>query len=228
MSFDALAPHYRWMEFVLAGEKLQRCRTAFLDDIPAARNILLVGEGPGRCLVECCRRFAGARIVCVDASEKMLEQARRRLAGQGAPAARVEFIQADVVNWSPPVKAFDLLATNFFLDCFREEQLEQIIGRLARAATPGANWLVADFQVPAGGLKRMRSRLILWVMYSFFRTMTRLPANKLTAPDSYLKRAGFILDRRVETEWGLLHSDWWRESGQCETWRIPPAGCLCH
>ena len=44
MSFDLLAPHYRWMEFILAGEKLQRCRTAFLDELPAARNILLVGE----------------------------------------------------------------------------------------------------------------------------------------------------------------------------------------
>src|SRR5439155_22241467 len=34
MSFDTLAPHYRWMEFILAGKKLQRCRTAFLDEIP--------------------------------------------------------------------------------------------------------------------------------------------------------------------------------------------------
>lgn len=30
MSFDLLAPHYRWLEFVLAGNKLQRCRTAYL------------------------------------------------------------------------------------------------------------------------------------------------------------------------------------------------------
>ena len=29
-SFDLLAPHYRWMEFVLAGRKLQECRTVFL------------------------------------------------------------------------------------------------------------------------------------------------------------------------------------------------------
>src|SRR5712671_6722984 len=56
VNFDVLARHYRWMELVLAGEKLQRCRTAFLGEIPAARNILLLGEGHGRCLVECCRR----------------------------------------------------------------------------------------------------------------------------------------------------------------------------
>src|SRR5947207_3033135 len=53
MSFDLLAPHYRWMEFLLAGEKLHRGRTAFLDLIPPPEKILLAGEGHGRCLVEC-------------------------------------------------------------------------------------------------------------------------------------------------------------------------------
>jgi SAM-dependent methyltransferase len=216
VSFDALAPHYRWMEFVLAGEKLQRCRTAFLDEIPAARNILLVGEGHGRCLVECCRRFQGAQVVCVDASEQMLAQARRQLTAQKAGATHVEFIHADVLNWSPPAKAFDLIATNFFLDCFRGDQLERIICRLAAAAAPGASWLLGDFQIPSAGLKRIRSGLILWAMYAFFRTTTRLPANRLTPPDSFLRREGFVLHRRVEAEWGLLHSDWWRGPGQFE------------
>ncbi len=210
MSFDTLAPHYRWLEFVLAGNKLQRCRTAFLDEIPAARHILLVGEGHGRCLVECCRRFAGARVVCVDASKAMLTQARRQLAAEQADATQVEFIHADVLHWAPPAKAFDLIATNYFLDCFREEQLEPLIGRLAAAAVPGANWLLADFQIPAGGLKRVRSRLIVWAMYTFFRAATRLPAHHLAEPDAFLKRSGFLLHRRIQAEWGLLHSDWWR------------------
>jgi hypothetical protein len=47
-------------------------------------------------------------------------------------------------------------------------------------------------------------------MYGFFRTMTRLPAHELTTPDSFLECAGFTLHRRIEAEWGLLHSDWWQ------------------
>ncbi|HXC98086.1 MAG TPA: hypothetical protein VN048_02010, partial [Verrucomicrobiae bacterium] len=35
--FDLLAPHYRWMEWLLAGPKLHRCRTAFLPAIPPPR-----------------------------------------------------------------------------------------------------------------------------------------------------------------------------------------------
>lgn len=210
MSFDTLAPHYRWMEFILAGEKLQRCRTAFLDEIPAARNILLLGEGHGRCLVECCRRFANAQISCLDASKPMLDQAHRRLLRHDLEASPVEYIHADALNWTPTGEPYDLIVTNFFLDCFRADQLEQIISRLAAVTTPGANWLLADFQTPRAGLRRIRSRLMLGTMYAFFRTMTRLPAHKLTMPNPFLERAGFNLIDRVESEWGLLHSDWWR------------------
>jgi hypothetical protein len=56
MSFDRLAPHYRWLEWVLAGRKLQRCRTAFLDEIGRADATLLVGEGNGRFLGELLKR----------------------------------------------------------------------------------------------------------------------------------------------------------------------------
>ena len=210
MSFDLLAPHYRRMEFILAGEKLQRCRTTFLDELPVARNILLLGEGHGRCLVECCCRFPNAHITCVDASAAMLDQARRRLSRHNLNTTRVNFIHADVLDWTPTGANYDLIVTHFFLDCFRADQLAQIIARLGAVTTPDASWLLADFQIATSGLKRIRSRLILWAMYAFFRTITRLPTNKLTAPDSFLRRAGFTLNYRVEAEWGLLHSDWWR------------------
>jgi len=210
MSFDLVAPYYRWMECVLAGGVMQRGRVAFLDEIPAARNILLLGEGHGRCLVECCRRFPKARIDCVDASERMLAEARRRLRRSHLEATQVNFIQADILNGLPVGETYDLIATHFFLDCFRSDQLELIIPGIAAGAIPGANWLIADFQIPPAGLPRLRARLILWMLYAFFRATTQLPADRLTAPDSLLQRAGFALSRRVDSDWGLLHSDWWR------------------
>ena len=211
MSFDTLAPYYRWMEFIFAGGKLQRCRIAFLDQIPRPKKILLLGEGHGRGLVECCRRFADAQITCVDASERMLAQARRQLARHNLKASRVEFIHADILNWLPSGKTYDLIVTNFFLDCFRLEQLAHMIPRIADISAPDANWLIADFQIPPTGWRRIRSRLIIWMLYFFFRMTTRLAAHKLMKPDSILEKAGFTLQRRIESEWGLLHSDWWRK-----------------
>jgi ubiquinone/menaquinone biosynthesis C-methylase UbiE len=198
------------MEFILAGEKLHRCRVAFLDEIPTARKILLLGEGNGRGLVESRRRFVNAQITCLDASEQMLAQTRRRLTRHNLETDNVEFVHADVLNWEPGDKTYDLIVTNFFLDCFRADHLEQIISQLGKATTPDASWLIADFQTPPAGLQRIRSQLILWMMYAFFRGMTQIAAQKLTAPDSFLERIGFKLHCRTGSEWGLLHSDWWK------------------
>jgi ubiquinone/menaquinone biosynthesis C-methylase UbiE len=210
MSFDLIAPHYRWMEFVLAGRKLQRCRTQFLGQLGGAENILIVGEGNGRFLTECRRSFPQAGITCIDASRPMLALARARLQCGGLTDQGVEFLHADALQWRPPSNAYDLIVTHFFLDCFRAEQLREVIGKLATSARSGACWLLADFQVPRERIARWRARILLWCMYSFFRAITRLPAKELVAPDAFLVQAGFTLEQRRFSEWGLLHSDLWR------------------
>ena len=214
MSFDLLAPHYRWMEWVLAGGKLQRCRTAFLHSLPAPRRALLLGEGNGRFLVELIRAHPGVEIVCVDASRKMLECARARLQRSGLGTGSVEFVHANILEWSPKPHQFDLIVSHFFLDCFRPEQLAGIMDRLSTAAAPEAQWLLADFREPPAGWARWRARLILETMYLFFRRFTKLPAARLTAPDPLLERHGFVLNQRRLFEWGLLHSDWWIHDGR--------------
>ena len=204
MSFDRLAPHYRWMEWLLAGGKLQRCRTTFLDCLPPVRHALLLGEGNGRFLPEFLRKHSTARVTCVDASPGMLKEARRRV-----PDARVTFVCCDVIEWEPPQGAFDLVVSNFFLDCFRPDQIELIVKKISAALTTNARWLIADFCEPHRGWRKWRARLILRTMYWFFRQATDLPANRLTAPDTILAHHGFELQARRTFEWGLLQSDFW-------------------
>jgi len=216
MSFDALAPHYRWMEFVLAGRKLQNCRTAFLSHVASRKNVLILGEGTGRFLLECRRTLRDAHITCIDASAPMLKIARKRLQQVGLALDDIEFIHADALTWTPHRQPFDLLVTHFFLDCFRFDQLQQLIGLLAGAATGDAAWLLADFQVPLAGPARYRALLIHRLMYLFFRVTTRLPARQLTVPDDLLKAHGFTLCERQPSDWGLLHTDRWERTNSSE------------
>lgn len=209
MSFDTLAPHYRWMEVVLAGNKLQRCRIAFLDRVRRARNVLILGEGNGRFLAECRRALPGAAISCVDASCRMLRLAQRRLERLQLSCDQVDFVHADALNWEATGREFDLIVTHFFLDCFRPEQLESLVATLAEVAAPRATWLLADFRAPRSGLGRWRAQVILAMMYVFFRLATRLPAHALTPPDPYLEEHRFTLCERRLSEWGLLHTDCW-------------------
>lgn len=213
MSFDTLAPFYGWMERIFAGGKMQRGRVAFLNDIPEPKNILMLGEGHGRFLVPCRLKFPNAQITVVDASTGMIAQARRNLAQAALPENAVQFVHADIFEWPASEGSFDLIATHFFLDCFREDQLSTLIPKLAHCATPGAHWLLTDFQIAASGLRRLRSRVIIASLYAFFRMTTRLPATQLISADPFLEHAGFTLHKRIESDWSLLRSDWWLRNG---------------
>src|SRR3954447_6386203 len=118
MSFEPLAPHYTWMEKVLAGPRLQRCRLAWINALAGCNDILIAGVGHGHFLRRCAQRFPAARITNVDASAGMLRQAQRRLRATGGRMDRFTFVQASLPDWSPPAAAFDAIVTHFFLDCF--------------------------------------------------------------------------------------------------------------
>lgn len=209
MSFDPLAPHYTWMEKVLAGPRLQRCRVAWLEELAGCERILIGGVGHGRFLKRCAQRFPSARITSVDASAGMLQQARRRVVDAGVSLDRLDFIHASLPEWQPPAGEFDGIATHFFLDCFPPEELAQVIAALARGARPGARWLITDFTLPAGGWRRLRARAVHALMYAFFRPVTKIRARRATPPDAFLEHAGFTLQGRKTAEWGLLASDCW-------------------
>lgn len=209
MSFDLLAPHYRWMEWLSAGGKLQRCRIACLDVIAPPASVLIYGEGNGRFLVELLRRFPTAQVTVVDASAAMLALAQKRLQRAGLASTHVQFIHTDALTWTPPPAAYDLIVTCFFLDCFREDQLQRLIPVIATAARPRAQWLVADFQVADSGLRRWRSRVILALLYAFFRRVARLPAHELVDPAPLLGAEGFHRTKHIEYDHGLLYSSGW-------------------
>ncbi len=211
MSFDTLAPHYRWLEAVIAGRILQRARLAHLAALDDAQHILLVGEGPGRFLAALRTRRPDVALTVLDASAAMLRQARR-----ADPSPRTRFEQVDLRHWSPPTAAWDAIVTHCVLDCFAPATLGRVVATLASAAAPRATWLVTDFTLPAErGWRRLRARGAHALMYGTFRLATRLEARTLTPPDPHLARAGFSLRARRTFNHGLLQADHWqRESAR--------------
>ena len=210
MSFDRIARYYEALETIAAGGKMQRCRLAFLEDIPVPRKVLLAGEGHGKFLLECVRRYPGAKIVVIDASAAMLEVARSKLAVLESAHSRVEFVHADVLQWESPAGGFDLIATHFFLDCFPTDPLADVVARLGELASPDAHWLLADFQIAPTRWAGLRCRVIVGLLYGFFRMVCGLKANSLVSTDENLNKAGFHRHGRRTSEWGLLKSEWWR------------------
>jgi SAM-dependent methyltransferase len=212
VSFDRLAPHYTWMERVLAGPRLQRARIAWLEALAPREHVLIAGVGHGHFLATAAKRFPHLRFTCVDASGGMLAEAGRRARRHGI-ADRVEFVPGALPAWQPPRATFDAIATNFFLDCFAAPELALVVNALAESARADATWLLADFTVPARGLGRQRARAVHALMYAFFRRATKISARRVTPPEPFLRAAGFALVARKSFEWGLLHADRWERQG---------------
>lgn len=209
MSFERLAPHYTWLEAVLAGRRLQRTRIAWLETLAGSREILIAGVGHGHFLASCARRFPAARITSVDASSGMLRRAESRVRRAGQHSGRMTFVHATLPEWQPPAGRFDAIVSHFFLDCFPPDELGPVIANLAGAGAPAARWLVSDFTVPPAGLARHRARAVHGLMYAFFRRIAAVRARCVTDPDGLLGEHGFALAGRKTFEWGLLRSDLW-------------------
>jgi ubiquinone/menaquinone biosynthesis C-methylase UbiE len=206
VSFDLVAPHYRWLEKIAFGNALQRARTCWIDTIARPKRTLIVGEGDGRFLCELVRGYPKIDVDCIDASEAMLQLARARLRRMYPESfSRVHFIHEDILKWSPR-KSYDLLVTHFFLDCFPGKELQAIITKLASAAEPGAVWLIADFTIPRKRFAQAHARLWLRMMYAFFRATTGIAAKELVDPIPYLDGYGFTRASESLSRGSMLRS----------------------
>lgn len=210
MSFDQLATAYRAMEWTLAGGKLQRCRTALLPHLASAREVLVVGEGPGRWIEAACAAMPSARFTVVDASAQMVSKAKSAWRTVGGSGERIRFFEARLPCALPrPAAGYDLVVTSFFLDCFAPEPLAEIVACLGAAASREARWLVCDFRLPKRGLARWRAQAVLALAHWFFRQVTDISARRLTDPSGVLSGQGFELEIEVLSDWGLLSASLW-------------------
>jgi SAM-dependent methyltransferase len=208
-SFDRLAPAYHLLECLTFGPLLQRCRTAHLNRLGGCRSALVLGDGDGRFLAELLRAYPELRADSLDISPAMIALARQRVDAIPGAAARVRFVVADARTTPPPGDDYDLVVTNFLLDCFDAADQGRVIDRAAAACGPTALWLDGDFRLPAGGWPRRAARVLLAGMYLFFRVVTRLPTGRLSDPAPLLAAHGFACV--AETSWlrGFLTARVW-------------------
>ena len=212
-SFDLLAPVYHSLERITYGSLLHRCRTAHLHRVLKSRKALILGDGDGRFLVDLLQANRHVFVDSLDLSPSMLALARQRVSVIEGARDRVHFILADARSASWLNGGYDLIVTNFFLDCFAADELEMLIDRVAATALPNALWLDGDFRIPTGKWARAAAQVKLVGMYLFFALTTRLQAHRLTDPAPFLTANGFTLTS--ETTWlrGFLSSRVWVRQG---------------
>lgn len=203
-NFDSLARPYRWIERMSFGGVLTRARFAHVDALASCRDVLLLGDGDGRFLAQALVAAPATCFHSIDASAAMLALARDRV--PPADRARVTFEQADALVAPLPAAHYDAVVTLFFLDCFTPAETAALVARVARAATPAAIWLFADFAIPARGARRLAARAVTGGLYAFFRWRTGLSATHLPEAEREIARHGFAAAAERVFAGGLLRS----------------------
>ncbi len=220
VSFDGIAPLYRWMEYASLGRQLERTREQYLPQLRRCRRALVLGDGDGRFLASLLRSNSQLHATAVDTSGSMLRLLMRRCARE-APGGerRVRPWQRDARELTgqdliavdlPGTGAVDLVATHFFLDCLDSAEVRVLAARLAGSLEPGGLWVVSEFQVPRRGPMRPLASLVVRGLYLAFGLLTGLRVRHLPDHASALRSAGLLCEQRRERLGGLLIAELWR------------------
>ena len=176
-NFNFVAPFYDQLAGLIFGKSIKRAQTCLLPFISENAGVLLIGGGTGWLLTEMLEQTKPAKIVYLEASEKMLERSKKRYAFSPKNArTKVEFRLGTETSLATS-ETFDVIITPFLLDLFLPENLAKLMQQLYQNLNPNGLWLVADFE-PKNATKFWQKSL-LRVMVEFFKLTANLQSNAL-------------------------------------------------
>jgi hypothetical protein len=211
--FNLVAAPYRLFEYLTLGRALERCRHYFLPRLLRQKNALLLGDGDGRFLAQLMAHNPDVHAVAVDTSASMLRLLRRNCEAAAPDAAsRLQTHNTSALNYlqSPSAVPYNLVVTHFFLDCLSQPDVEALIAHTVPSLSPGALWLVSDFNIPSSGPMRLPARLIVRTLYLAFRILTGLRTTRLPDHRNPLRQSGFTCVSRKSFLFGLLITELWQ------------------
>ncbi len=182
-SFDRVAPVYDKLSNLVFGRSMAMAQTLYLRDIPKGAKVLILGGGTGLLLKELLAINSTCLVWYVDASSKMIELAKRRI-----PKSLncIYFIHGTEMS-IPLDTTFDIVITHFYLDLFSTASCNLAIEKIKTALHLKSKWLVTDF-INSTWWQRM----MLTVMYKFFRMTCGIEASQLPEWQHLIKKNGFV------------------------------------
>ncbi len=213
--FDHIAPRYDLLNHTLSMSIDRLWRRHVVRIVRRCRpgRILDVATGTGDLAIEMARRIPGVRVLGVDLSQRMLEEARRKVAARGLDD-RVLLEEGDAEHLSVASDSVDVATVAFGVRNF--ENLEAGLRELHRTIKPGGKVVILEFSRPRNRIFRT-----LYEFYSY-RVLPRiggavshdkrayeyLPVSvgEFPAPEEFLamlSRAGFRNCRSRSQSFGI-------------------------
>ncbi len=153
---------------------LRRSQNYFLGELPQVENVLIIGGGTGTFLIDLLKTEKVTSVDYVDISPGMILRAKAKVEKAGF-AESVNFVCGSENDL--PNQKYDLICTNYFLDCFNEESLSELMPMLKDKLSAGGHWLFTDFFLDRNS-SFLRKSLVKF-LYFFFRVTCGLKVKEL-------------------------------------------------
>ena len=186
--FDRAAWFYDPLARLYSLGQIEAAKASQLEVMNPGDRVLYVGVGGGQDAAKAARK--GVELTCVDLSSRMLDRARSRVERIGHTGA---FIREDVLDHNHPGH-YDVVAANFFLNCFERASMRRMLRHLAGLVRPGGRLLIADVAVPEGNaVQRAIHRAYNGVGIALYWALGLVPLHPIYDYTRYFDEAGLRL-----------------------------------
>ena len=173
-NYNTVASFYDHLSGLIFGQELKKPQIDSLQFITKDSNILIVGGGTGWILEKIADIYSsGLRITYVDSSSKMIELSKRR----NTKFNSIEFIHASIEDVNLLPQKYDLILTPFFFDGFSQSTSLLVFKKLDESLKVNGRWIYIDFYISEKS--NYRQRILLKLMYVFFRYTCKIEAKEL-------------------------------------------------
>lgn len=183
VNYDTLAKYYDFLSRLVFQKSQVNAQVCLLGYVPANSRLLIVGGGTGWILEELTKRFTSGLVIdYVEISSKMIALSQKRNYGKND----VNFINTPVEKFTGN-ETYDIILTPFLFDNFLFDKAELVFNKLDVLLKTNGKWLQVDF-VYDKTKSKLWQKLVLRLMYFFFKVVCNIEASKLINMDIFFNK----------------------------------------
>jgi tRNA (cmo5U34)-methyltransferase len=177
--FDKVALFYDSLARLIFKDAIIKSQEYFLPSASTSENALILGGGTGLIALRLLQQHPHLKITYVEASIRMISRAAEHCKPFLDRIRFVHGTQADI-----PSQKYDVVVTGFFLDMFKQNDVEMLVDKILKKLNHDGLWLVTDFV----NTRSILHRVLLSCMYTFFKIACGIEASRLPEWEAALSR----------------------------------------
>lgn len=188
-NYDRVAWFYEKSARIYSTDQIRKSKRAQLQHFESGAKVLYLGVGSGEDALGAASR--GAQVTCIDISQQMIDRLQRKLDRHSLSA---ELICGDAFAHDR-FEYYDVVATNYFLNCFKEEGMQKAMTYAAKLLAKNGKFMIADVALAQGNLlsKAFNIAYLKFAMASFW-SLGLVPLHRNYDYPKYFSKAGLELD----------------------------------